>query len=176
MSGILPASSIDRRLLKAKARYATAQELSDAVLGQLSPAQALQRVNELLDEKSIPDEIRERRLLLVQMAEWSDWLREQKDNPKSWAAINRSLALLSNQIERSNINLEDVSTKLSADHARFFMDGFSLGFNKVLDLIKERLSVDIDEAEVIEMLEVGTRASADYLERVTLNAEQDDDA
>lgn len=164
---ILPQSSMDRRLLKAASRYATAQELSDAVLNRLSPAQALERVTHLLDSKTIYDEVRERRLLLVQMAEWVDWLKEQRDNPKAWGAINRGMKLLSDQVERANINVDDVSTKLAEEHARYFAEGFSRGFEAIIKLISEKNDVIIEDDEVLELMEAGAEESQEYIERVT---------
>ena len=166
-NSILPASSIDRRLLQAAAKYATAEEMSEAVLGRLTPAQCAERVHHLLTNKTILDEVQERRLLLIQMAEWLDWLKGQRDNPKSWAAISRSMKLLSDQIERSNVNVADISTKLATEHARMFIDGFTLGFEKVLKSLSEREEIVIEEDEIQELLEVGALASHEYIERVT---------
>lgn len=166
-NSILPASSIDRRLLQAAAKYATAEEMSEAVLGRLTPAQCAERVHHLLTSKTILDEVQERRLLLIQMAEWLDWLKTQRDNPKSWAAISRTMKLLSDQVERSNINVSDVSTKLATEHARYFVDGFTLGFERVLKALGERDEIVIEEDEIQELLEIGAHASHEYIERVT---------
>lgn len=165
---ILPSSAIDRRLLKAKAKYASAEELSEAVLGQLSPAQALERVNHLLESKSPADEIQERRLLVIGAAEWLDWLKDHRDDPRSWAQINRATKVLSDAIERANINIADVSTKLATEHAQYFVSGFMLGFNKVLEAIQERDMIEIDEDEVLALAQVGIEASKQYVDSVTL--------
>lgn len=172
-NSILPASSIDRRLIKAAAAYKTPEEMSEMVLGKLTPAQCLERVNELLDSKTILDEVKERRLLLVQMAEWVDWLKSKRDDNASWAAINRAMKLLSDQIERANINITDVSTKLATEHARYFADAISIGFEKVIRAIAERDDIIIEEDEVMELMQIGTGASAEYLDRVTSKGEDD---
>lgn len=167
---ILPSSSMDRRLLRAAAKYATPNELSEAVLGKLSPAQAAERVKELLDSKTILDEVQERRLALFTMAEHLDWLKSQRDNPKAWGPTARMFKIVSDQIERANINLTDVSTKLATDHAQYFIDGFVLGFEKVLRALQERDEIEIPEEEIIELMEVGAHASREYVERVTARA------
>lgn len=170
-SSILPASSVDRRLISQAAKYATPQEMSDAVLGKLTPAQCLERVNTLLESKMVLDEVKERRLVLIQIAEWLDWLKGQRDNDKSWASINRAIKLLSDQVERSNINIADVSTKLAVDHARYFADGFMLGFEKVLRVLEERDEIVIEEDDIQDLVEIGIGASSEYLERVTIRSQ-----
>lgn len=166
-NSILPASSIDRRLISAAARYASAEEMSEAVMGKLTPAQCLERVNYLLDAKTPSDEIRERRLLLISMAEHLDWLKTKRDDPGSWSSLARMYKVLSDQIERTNINVSDMSTKLASDHARFFMDAIAIGFDKVIKAITERDEIVIPDEEVIELLEIGASASGEYLEKVT---------
>lgn len=172
-NSILPQSSIDRRLLKAAAAYKTGVEMSELVLGKLTPAQCLDRVNQLIDSKTTLDEVRERRLLLVQMAEWVEWLKSKREDTTSWAAINRAMKLLSDQIERSNVNLTDVSTKLATEHARYFADGYVLGFEKVLRVLAERQEIVIDEDDIQELMEIGASTSSEYLERVTSKGEDD---
>ena len=167
-TGILPAKSIDRRLLRAASKFnATAQDLSEAVNGQLTPAQALDRAHTLLDEVTIFDEVKERRLLLIQMAEHLAWMQEQRENPKSWASIPRIMKLVSDQIERANINIEDVSTKLAAEQARMFVEGFVRGFDFSLRDFAERHEIVIDEEEVLELTQSGAVRAEEYLDKVT---------
>ena len=76
MSALMPKQSIDRRLIRAAMKIGhTAQDLSNAVNGQLSPAQALDRTSELLTGATIWDEVQERRLLLIRMGAWLDELQ-----------------------------------------------------------------------------------------------------
>lgn len=173
-ASILPASSIDRRLLKAAAKRATAEEMSEAVLGALTPAQCLERVNQLLDSRDYLDEHRERRLMLYEVAEWVAWIKEHRDEPKAWAQVNRSLKLMSDVLERSLVNVEEVSTKLATEHARMFIEGYVQGFNRVLDEMRERSEIDIEEAEVVELMEIGAEAAHGYLDRVTAKGSNDD--
>ncbi len=104
--------------------------MSEAVLGRLTPAQCAERVNHLITSKTTLDEVQERRLLLIQMAEHLDWMKEQRSNPKSWGALNRAYKLLSDQIERTNINVGDINTKLASRYAEYFVNGFTIGFEK----------------------------------------------
>lgn len=163
---ILPASAVDRRLIRAKAKYATPQELSEATMGMLTPAQAEARVQEILDSKTTLTEIQERRLLLVQMAEHLDWISDQKHDPKSWGAIAKMFKLVSDQIERSNVSLTDVSTKLAAEQAGYFVQGFVVGFDMILKRLGDRL--EIEEEEVVELMQAATKASQEYVETVTV--------
>ena len=146
----------------------TANELSEYVLGQLTPEQAANRVQELLESKTILDEVKERRLLLVQMAEHLDWMKQQRDNPKSWTAISRMYKVLSDQIERSTINVSDITGKLAAEHAMYFVEALNVGFDKIARAIAEQNEIVIPEEDILELVQVGSSASKEYLDRVTV--------
>ena len=170
---MLPASSIDRRLLAQASKYATPEEMSEAVLRQLSPAECLERVKQILASKTTFDEIEERRLLLYRMAEWVDFMMSQRDNPQSWAGITRSLKVMSDQIERANINITDVSARLASEHATYFTEGYMQGFTRLLDELRAREVIEIPEEDVMELAEIGVEASSEYLDRVTVKAQDD---
>lgn len=140
-------------------------------MGQLTPAQAEERLHQILANITILDEIEQRRILLVQMSEHLTWLKDHRNDPKSWGAINRTFKLVSDQIERTNINVEDISTKLATDHARYFIDGFLIGFEKALKKMQESHDeIVIDEEEVLELTQIGVAASQEYLEKVTVRS------
>lgn len=168
-NSILPASAVDRRLIRGAAKYLSANELSESVLGQLTPAQCQDRVIELLDSKTILNEVQERRMLLVRMSEHLDWIQGQRDNPKAWGAIAKQFKLVSDQIERANVTLTDVSSKLGAEQASFFVQGYVVGFDAILKRLEDQLA--IPEEEIIELMQVGTKASEEYVETVTQKLE-----
>lgn len=168
----MPVAAQDRRLLRAAARFATADELSEAVLGRLTPAQALSRVKELLASKTVYDEVEQRQLLLVQIAEQADWLKDHRDSfsqsPTVLSALNRAYKLLSDQIERTNINVNEINTHLASRHAEYFMSGFLRGFDAMLaTLAKRENEVVLDVEEVQELMQIGTTAAQAYVEKVT---------
>lgn len=167
-NAILPASSIDRRLLRAASKYATPQEMSEAVLGKLSPAQCLERLNQILESKTSLDEVKERRLLLVQMTEHLDWMKSQRENEKAWGPIVAMYKTVSDQIERSNINLTDVSSKLGKDHAQYFIDGFMMGFDRIFRVLRDNYQIEVPEEVVLEVVKEGVHESKEYVDRVTL--------
>lgn len=167
---LLPQTSLDRRLLRSAAKYESPEQMSERVLGQLTPAQCIDRVKTLLESRTVLDEVEERRLLLISMAEHLDWLRDQRENPKSWNAIARSYKLLSDQIERTNINVNDVSTRLAASHAEYFVNGFMIGFDKALSTIAASTDQPID-AEVVSLaIEAGVVEAKSYIDGVTLKS------
>lgn len=169
-NSILPASAVDRRLIRAGAKYATPQELSEATLGMLTPAQAVDRLNEILESKTVLDEIKERRILLVRMSEHLDWLMDQhQGNEKAWGAIAKQFKLVSDQIERSNLTLTDVSSKLGTEQASYFVQALVIGFEAILKKLEDKL--DIPEEEVIELMQVGAKASGEYVDTVTQKQE-----
>lgn len=164
---LLPQSSIDRRLMRAAAKYASPEEMSEAVMGQLTPAQCLVRRDEILASKTTMDEVQERRMLLINMAEHLDWMKEKRDNPKAWNAIARTFKLVSDQIERSNVNVDDVSTKLAEEHARMFVEGISVGFAMLLKAMSERGISEIPAEDQPELLAIAAAESSRYLETQT---------
>lgn len=170
---LIPQRSIDKRLLSAQAQYFSPEEMSEHVNRQLTPAQCKVRVNEILTSKSELDEVQERRLLLIQMAENLEWLRGKRDDPKSWGAINRAFKLLSDQIERSNINVADINTKLSSKYAEYFVNAFSIGLERALrSIMKETGNDDIIDAEIVDdASRLGIEASQEYINRVTVRAD-----
>lgn len=170
-NSILPASAVDRRLLRGAAQYLSPQELSDSILNQMTPAQCIDRVNHLLESKTSFDEVKERRLMLIRMSDHLDWLEKQRENPKAWGAIAKQYKLVSDQIERSNITLTDVSSKLGTDQAAYFVQAFVVGFEAILAELDERLT--INEEEVIELMQVGAKASEEYVDTVTQKLEID---
>lgn len=169
---IIPAKAIDRRLLQAAAKFsATPNDLSEAVMGQLSPAQAETRLHTILNEITILDEVEQRRLILVSMAEHLEWMKTHRDNPKMWGPLNRGYKLLSDQVERTNINIDEVSTRLAVDHARFFVDAFVVGMRELFRVMKTREVIDIPDEDVYELVEVGVSASKGYIDKVATNRE-----
>ena len=162
--------------MRAAAKFATADELSDAVLGKLTPAQALSRVKELLASKTVYDEVEQRQLLLIEIAEQAAWLKEHRDefrgSPTVLSALNRSYKILSDQIERTNINVNEINTHLATRHAEYFMSGFLRGFDAMLTALTKRDDeIVLEVEEVQELMQLGTAAAQEYVERVTV---QDD--
>lgn len=164
---LLPQSSVDRRLLQAAREYKSPNEMSEMVLKQLTPAQCALRVQELLDSKTVLDEVQERRLLLISIAEHVEWLRERRSDKDTWNSINRAYKLLSDQIERTNVNVNDISTKLAEEHARIFVESVSIGMSAILKALSERDIIDVDPEEQNELLELATAKSSEYLSTET---------
>jgi hypothetical protein len=174
--GNIAKSATDRRLLKAAAKFASPEQLSEAVNGQLTPAQAIDRVKTLLASQDVYSEVEQRRLLLLQMAEFMDYMKEQAqeaNNPQAWAALNRTFKLVSDQIELTNINVDDVSTKLGKAHANYYISGYMSGFTAILDALRERDMLVLEGDEVKELSRIGLEEGMAYIERVTVQDEDE---
>lgn len=169
-SSIIPPAALDRRLIDAQRQYMSPEEMSRHVNGQLSPAECLVRVREILTSKSQLDEVMERRLLLIDMAEHLAWLKNQRDDKDSWTHISRVYKLLSDQIERANLNVADVSTKLASMYAEYFVTGYTMALERVVKSISEQTgNTEIIEAEVVEEASrQGIAVAQGYLEKVTV--------
>lgn len=169
MSALLPKQSIDRRLILAATKIGhTAQDLSDAVNNELSPAQALARVHELLKSMSIYDENDERKLLYIRMGKWLDDLQETHGkNLKAAGAINRAFKLLSDQLNRSQANLDDISLRLGEKHAEYFVKGYLKGFEEVIRRVQDESGEILDAEVVHEITSAGASAAQEYVETVT---------
>jgi predicted Rossmann fold nucleotide-binding protein DprA/Smf involved in DNA uptake len=173
--GIVAKSATDRRLLKAAAKFASPEQLSEAVNGQLTPAQAIDRVKTLLASQDVYSEVEQRRLLLLQMAEFMDYMQEQAqdaNNDKAWAALNRTFKLVSDQIERTNINIDDVSTKLGRSHAQYYVQGYMQGFTAILDALRERGLLALEGEEVKELSKIGLEQGIAYIDLVTVDDDE----
>ena len=170
--GIIPAKAIDRRLLTAATRIGhTPRDLSEAVAGQLSPPEAQARVFEILDSVTQYDEVQERRLFLLKAAKWlDDMIDGHGDDPRVFNSINRAMKLVSDQIERTNIDVDDVNTRLASAHAEMFVRGILVGVNKALESVQERESVAV-EVEILEdIVKESVEAASAYIETVTERA------
>ena len=171
---ILPQSALDRRLISAAAAHKTPEEMSEAVLGRLTPAQCIDRVKEIIASQDVWSELESRKLLLFQMQEHLDWLTENRDKEHKdmtgnsiLSSIPRMMKLLSDSLDKSRINAAEVSTKLGSEHARMYVEGYTRGFEAILKLLSERGHAVVEEEEMLEIMELGVQASGKYLEKVT---------
>ena len=165
---ILPAKAIDRRLVRAAIGYnATPQDLSEAVLGQLSPAEAEDRLHRLLNEVTILDEVEQRRLLLIDMSDHLAWMKTKREDPKMITALNQAYALVSKQLDKTNVNVADISTKLATDHAQYMVEAFMSGFAQILRTIEARGDIVVEEDDVKELIAIGMKSSQEQIAKVT---------
>lgn len=174
--GSISKSAIDRRLLKAAARFASPEELSEAVNGQLTPAQAIERVKSLLASQDVYSEVEQRRLLLIQMTDFMEHMKvqaQENNDDKAWSALNRTFKLVSDQIERTNINIDDVTTKLGRAHAQYFVEGYMQGFMEVIDALRSRGMIEIDGEEIKELSRIGVERGMNYIEHVTVTEDDE---
>lgn len=165
---ILPPKALDRRLVRAAVGFnVTPQDLSEAVLGQLSPAEAEDRLHRLLNEVTILDEVEQRRLLLIDMADHLAWMKTKRDDPKMITALNQAFTMVSKQLDKANVNVADISTKLATDHAQYMVDAFMSGFSQILRVIESRGDIIIEEGDVKELIQIGIKSSQEQIAKVT---------
>lgn len=140
---ILPVSAIDRRLIKSAARQRTPQEMSEDVLGHLSPAQCVDRVKEIVESMDVWTEVESRRLLMFQMQEHLDWLHDNRENDKVLSSIPRMYKLISESLDKSRINLDEVVNMITSTQARLLVSALdSIVTHVVSGLISHGVEVE----------------------------------
>lgn len=146
-NSILPASSLDRRLISSAAKHHTPEQMSEAVLGKLTPAQCVDRVKVILSSRDVWTEIESRQLLMSQMQDHLTWLQENRENEKVLSSIPRMYKLVSESLDKSRINLDEVTNRINDTQARLLVSAIDAIVSRlVAGLIKH--GVDVEETMV----------------------------
>jgi len=144
--------SVDQQLIRAAASdKRSPRELSAAVGGQLSPERARMRLEELLDDSDYLTYVRERRLLILNMRELLD--TTAKDALKGNDSNARRMYLdtlkaIADRLDKTQINLDDVSTKLSSAFAQVMAEAIGNAFDAIPKALQTRgMVLDMEELE-----------------------------
>lgn len=166
--------SVDRQLIRSAAsEKRSPRELSNAVGKQLTPEQARARLETLLDESDWLTYVQERRLLVLNMRELLN--SATKDAVTGGDANARRLYLdtlkaIGDRLDKTQINLDDVSEKIEEAHGRFWFASLAAGL-QAMGLELERRGITIPKDEIVEVLTVGSDAGLLELSRNIATAE-----
>ena len=153
--------SVDQQLIRAAASdKRSPRELSAAVGGQLSPERARMRLEELLDDSDYLTYVRERRLLILNMRELLD--TTAKDALKGNDSNARRMYLdtlkaIADRLDKTQINLDDVSEKIEEAHGRFWFASLAAGM-QAISVEFERRGVTLPKEEMFEVIAIGSEA------------------
>jgi len=145
--------SVDQQLIRAAASdKRSPRELSAAVGRQLSPERARMRLEELLDDSDYLTYVQERRLLILNLRELLD--TTAKETLKTGADNNSrriyldTLKAIADRLDKTQINVEDVSTKLSSAFAQVMAEAIGNAFDAVPKALQTRgMVLDMEELE-----------------------------
>lgn len=156
--------SVDRQLIRAAASdKRSPKELAAATNGMLKPEQARARLEVLLDESDWLTYVQERRLLVLNMRELLD--TTSKDALKAGDSNARRMYLdtlkaIADRLDKTQINLDDVSDKISNAQAKVLADMAWVAIQHLRSELKDRYGTDDDEIDglLAEGLELGQKA------------------
>ena len=168
--------SVDQQLIRAAASdKRSPRELSAAVGRQLSPERARMRLEELLDDSDYLTYVKERRLLILNLRELLD--TTAKETLKTGADNNSrriyldTLKAIADRLDKTQINLDDVSDKIEEAHGRMWFTSLAAGL-QAMSLELERRGNYVPKEQVVEILSVGSEAGLAELERHIATPEQ----
>lgn len=171
MSDLIPASSVDRRLLDGGSLFESPNELSARVNGQLTPAQAIKRLNDLLDSRDSYTDARQMKLLLYRAAKYMESLESDAINigdPKARTTYLGTLRMMFDIIRESTKNVDTISTKLSDAHASFFAQAIMGAFQIVNEQLLAR-GITLTPEEALEITEAAAEEGVKVIEKYREN-------
>ena len=144
--------SVDQQLIRAAASdKRSPRELSNAVGKQLSPERARMRLEELLDDSDYLTYIQERRLLILNLRELLDTTSKHalKGNDSDARRMYLdTLKAIADRLDKTQINVDDVSTKLSSAFAQVMAEAIGNAFDAIPKALQTRgMVLDMEELE-----------------------------
>lgn len=156
MNTIIPKDAIDRRLLTlaaSKVGQVSAVELSEAVNGILTPAQAKLRVDHLLNDLDTFTVAQQSKLVLIEATNLLQALRDSALNvgvDKQQVTYLATLKFIADRLDANTIKIDDIVTRFSRDHAQFFVNAIYAAFEIVrLELDAHNSGLSDEDADKI---------------------------
>lgn len=152
--GFIPASAIDRRLLEGASLFESANELSARVNGQLTPAQSIKRVNDLLAARDFYTVAQQMKLNVYRTTRFLNALEDDAmkvGDPKARNTYLATIRTLMDMTKQIAATPESITTKLSEAHASFFAQAIVGAFQIVRAEFQER-GITVTEEEALEIM------------------------
>lgn len=174
-SELLPKDAMDRRLLTIAAQkvgQVSGEELSQSVLGQITPAQALLRTKELLSSLDQFTIAEQQKLVLIEAAHLLESTRSgaMSSNSRSQAQHLATLKFISDRLDASIVSVDDIITRFSREHAKFFANAL-VGAFEIVRLELESRGIPLTEDQADEIIQSAAEKGLSYIEEVTIQSE-----
>lgn len=173
---LLPKDVFDRQLVReaaSKLGQVSAQDLSDAVGGTLTPAQALSRTMEVLEKIDPFTVAQKQKLATIELSNLISSMRQDAisiGDDKARNTMLRGLELYFKRLDAATMSIDDIVTKLSVDHAKFFASALMAAFGIIQSEFEAR-GIVISDEDSKAIIEAGATRGLAYLEEVTVQVE-----
>lgn len=150
----------DTTLLSLAARNKSAEEMGREV--GISPARALVRVKELLAARDIWTDIEQKQLLLQDLYELKDQLKEQSKSflePKGAAVLLRTITAIGDILDKQGRISEAELTTITQTQARALVELMHAGYGRAEELLAEKYPF-VNLIEIKEAFQLGMREAA----------------
>lgn len=143
---------LDRKLLRAAADGLSPREMSRAVGGVVTPEQALQRINDLLDSRDYLTNIKAQALVIEDINDLLSTAREyaKAGSHQHLAAATRLLKIKLDQLNQTTISPQDAARIIREGHGRIMLEAINLAFQFVSAEL-ERRRPELPPGEVHEI-------------------------
>lgn len=158
---------IDRRLIRAAASgHRSGNALAEAVNFLYSPEWCLNRLLEILDENDILSEANDRRLLVLNVRDITESVRQDYENARGMKgnAANAkvlldALKLIDNITNGPQIDVDAIQVKISTGMAKIMADSIEAAQHIAAKELSERYAIPMEEVDGVfmEALPLGVR-------------------
>ena len=152
--------NMDRILLRGAKAHKSLKEISALTNGVIKPAEAGVRILEILDSRDWLSEAQKKMLLLDDMFELKDQLREQAIEFKNKDAVKPLISLLA-QIDKTmaaeKFDLAKAMSEISRAHAALMLSAISLALERSFLELEKRYP-DVKKSELTEIFQLAMPA------------------
>lgn len=160
---------LDRKLLRAAADGLSAVEMARAVGNDITPAQARQRVEDLLNSRPHWTIFQEHQLILEDINATISSLRSWADagSTKHIGEMTKLLTLKLKELERRSISPEDAAQIIREGQGRIFLQGINAVYDIVARSLTEKYQIPeaVVHEEIVSALPVAVQEIESRVER-----------
>lgn len=133
----------------------TPKQLSEALDGWLTPEQAALRLKELLSGDLLSD-LEERKLLLLDARIFLSQLQDDVNmgDAKARTEYLKALRFVAERLDKSELSVDLISTKLSTAYAQVMASAIQLAFERAAFELEKRYQIPQGEAREVLMIEL----------------------
>lgn len=143
----------DRAIVEGFSRHLSADDVSanPPIMGMLSPAQCLDRLNKILASRDILDAATLAKLNLEDAYFLRNKLRDQMEDMKvidkdTAAMFIKSIDAVQTRVEKSTKGFEDTLIRMQEMHARVMMQAIKVSYAQVVVRLQQEFNIPPDQA------------------------------